>query len=98
MLYEEFIKSLSSPVPPEEVDEMLKALWYDGRNDWNQAHEIAQHLSSTEGFHLHAYLHRKDGDLRNAHYWYRQAGLEIPENTLGQEWTELVQGCFRKVS
>ncbi len=98
MVYEDFIKSLSGTVPPEGIDDMLKALWYDGHNEWHEAHEIAQHLPSEEGSHLHAYLHRKDGDLRNAHYWYRQAGIEIPEYSLRQEWDEMVQSYFSNLS
>ncbi|MFQ5448012.1 MAG: hypothetical protein ACE5FF_13885 [Saprospiraceae bacterium] len=94
MLYEDFIKSLTTPAPPEGIEDALKALWYDGHHDWHQAHEIAQHLPSEEGYRVHAYLHRKDGDLRNAHYWYRQAGVEIPEYSLEEEWEELVRAYF----
>ncbi len=47
-------------------------------------------MSSRSAAHVHAYLHRKEGDLPNADYWYRRAGVERPDVTLEQEWRELV--------
>jgi hypothetical protein len=35
---------------------------------------------------VHAYLHRKEGDLANAGYWYRRAGREMPASALAEEW------------
>ena len=37
----------------------------------------------------HAYLHRKEGDLGNAGYWYRQAGKPMSSASLEQEWSEI---------
>jgi hypothetical protein len=34
--------------------------------------------------------HRKDGDLPNARYWYRQAGQAEATQALGDEWTKIV--------
>jgi hypothetical protein len=35
------------------------------------------------------YLHRKEGDLDNAGYWYARAGRAVPACTLDAEWREL---------
>ncbi|MDQ0640943.1 hypothetical protein QF042_004508 [Pedobacter sp. W3I1] len=40
---------------------------------------------------IHAYLHRKEGDIWNADYWYAKAGEKRPQLSLDQEWEELVQ-------
>lgn len=36
-----------------------------------------------------AYLHREEGDLGNAGYWYRRAGIDMPDNTLQEELERL---------
>jgi len=91
MTYEEFIMSLSSDQPPEKLSEILKALWYDGKNDWEGSHNIAQEIEDNNGSWVHAYLHRKEGDLSNARYWYSRAGKSEPNMPLKQEWEWLVR-------
>ncbi len=91
MTYEEFNSSLTSGTPPENISVYLKALWYDGKNDWNKSHEIAQEINDKDGSWLHAYLHRKEGDTGNAGYWYRRSGKPMPAYSLEQEWKEIVR-------
>lgn len=91
MNYEHFNASLSSKTPPEELSVYLKALWYDAKNDWHASHEIAQDISDKNGSWIHAYLHRKEGDLSNAGYWYRKAGKPMPSYSLDQELEEMVK-------
>jgi hypothetical protein len=38
---------------------------------------------------VHAYLHRKEGDLGNASYWYSRAGQQRPPISLEEEWEQL---------
>ncbi len=52
----------------------LSALWHDAHGDWALAHELVQDDSSTDAAWVHAYLHRKEGDVGNARYWYSVAG------------------------
>jgi hypothetical protein len=85
----EFKKTLNSSLPPE-VPSLLKALWYDANNNWDKAHSIAQDIHSSEGSWIHAYLHRKEGDLPNAKYWYNMAGRMMPTYSLQKEWDEIV--------
>ena len=37
-----------------------------------------------------AYLHRVEGDLGNAGYWYRQAGQPAAKDSLDAEWQRIV--------
>jgi hypothetical protein len=39
---------------------------------------------------VHAYLHRVEGDLSNAGYWYRRAKRPVPEQSLEAEWQAIV--------
>ena len=71
MTCEEFKKSLSDTSPPA-VPALLLALWHDARGDWDRAHALAQEVDDAPGAWVHAYLHRKEGDLGNAGYWYSQ--------------------------
>ena len=79
-----------SPPPrrPSNLPAALAALWYDGRGDWNAAHEAAQSDEGRDGAWVHAYLHRKEGDAFNAGYWYRRAGKPAATGTLDVEWVE----------
>ena len=72
-----------------EITELLRSLQLDKDVDWDRAHGIAQSLSSENGSRVHAYLHRKEGDLANASYWYSRAGISVPDFSLDQEWQDL---------
>ena len=72
-----------------EISELLRALQLDKDGDWDRAHGIAQSVSSQNGSRVHAYLHRKEGDLANASYWYSRAGISVPDTSLDQEWQDL---------
>jgi hypothetical protein len=91
MRYEEFIESLSGTQLPENLSPVLSALWYDGKENWNMSHEIAQEIQDTNGSWIHAYLHRKEGDISNARYWYSMAGKSLPNVSLKEEWEALVR-------
>ena len=42
--------------------------------------------TSAEAAWVHAYLHRVEGDLGNAHYWYGRARRPEPRGELDAEW------------
>ena len=81
----EFRDSLSKNAPPD-VGSLLRALWHDAKGDWARAHEIVQDEEGRDAAWVHAYLHRKEGDLSNAGYWYRRAGKPMCKTPLEQEW------------
>ncbi|HMO19038.1 MAG TPA: hypothetical protein PKA63_13105 [Oligoflexia bacterium] len=68
----------------------LKALYADYHGDWHKAHEYASSEESIEAAWVHAYLHRKEGDLSNARYWYRVAEKTVFKGTLEEEWKDIV--------
>ncbi len=90
MTLEEFRSTLSRPSPPAELSPPLRAMWEDAKGNWNAAHEIAQNIDTRAGSWIHGYLHRKEGDLSNAGYWYRRAAQMTPHDTLEEEWTRIV--------
>ena len=71
-------------------DGPLLALWWDGRGNWDKAHEVAQDVEDADGAWVHAYLHRKEGDAGNAAYWYRLAGQPVAGGDLKEEWERIV--------
>ena len=83
-------ESLAQQQPPHQVSVYIKALWFDAKEDWNQAHELIQDLPDKNASWIHAYLHRKEGDIWNADYWYAKAGRKRPESTLAEEWEQIV--------
>ncbi len=94
MNVENFLQNLTQASPPEQLSEALRALWYDAKEDWHAAHEIAQNLDSPEGAWIHAYLHRKEGDNWNADYWYSRAGKTRPDQSLAEEWKYMVEAML----
>lgn len=91
MTQAEFINSLKGNTLPLNLNAPLAALWFDGKNNWKNAHEIAQQDEGNFDFdRIHAYLHRKEGDIFNAKYWYRRINLPFPTISLEQEWENLV--------
>ena len=74
----------------------LQALTEDQKGNWEQAHDLIQDLSSPEAAWIHAYLHRKEGDLSNARYWYHRAGKPFPTASLSEEWEIIYQTLDRR--
>ena len=91
----EFEASLRGSAPPAGVPGALEALWYERRGDWDRAHEIAQDIAGSDGSWVHAYLHRREGDLSNAAYWYRQAGKPVARGNLDDEWRAIVEALLK---
>lgn len=91
MTFGEFTASLKQPHPPDGLSPLLKALWYDAKNDWESAHNIAQDIPSADGSWIHAFLHRREGDEGNAAYWYRRAGRPVARGSLQEEWRQIAE-------
>jgi hypothetical protein len=85
----DFKATLSFSSPPKGISNLLEAMWYDGKGDWEASHTIAQDIHSKDGSWIHAYLHRKEGDDGNAGYWYARAGRKFPSIGLEEEWEEI---------
>ncbi|MBR0679196.1 hypothetical protein GXW74_01755 [Roseomonas eburnea] len=95
MTFEEFERSTREPTPPAGLTEPLLALWWDARGDWDRAHGHAQAVEDAAGAWVHAYLHRREGDLANAGYWYRRAGRSPAAGPLDGEWAAIAAELLR---
>ncbi|MEP6917764.1 MAG: hypothetical protein ABJC89_19105 [Acidobacteriota bacterium] len=91
----EFTRSIGDPEPPAGLSPALVALWHDGRGDWAAAHQVAQDVEDASGAWIHAYLHRKEGDLSNAGYWYRRAGQPVASESLTAEWERIATALLQ---
>ncbi|HEY1930935.1 MAG TPA: hypothetical protein VGG99_02900 [Acetobacteraceae bacterium] len=87
----EFRNSTEQANPPEGMGFALRTLWWDAKGDWQRAHACAQQDRTQTGSSVHAYLHRKEGDMSNAAGWYNSAGRAQPAGTLEEEWEMLAR-------
>lgn len=90
MTLESFTSSVATGEKPAGLSPALQSLWHDARGDWDNAHALIDHLNDPVSAHVHAYLHRKEGDIWNADYWYARASRVRPASSLDEEWTSLV--------
>jgi hypothetical protein len=85
-----FKSSLANVAPAPDLVPPLIALWWAGKGDWDKAHAVVMKEHNKDAAWVHAYLHRVEGDLGNAGYWYRQAGRPTATDALDIEWTRIV--------
>lgn len=105
MNMEQFQASLAQPEPPAALTPLLIALWWDGKGEWDRAHDLAQAedgseaglKNSRDAAWVHAYLHRKEGDRQNAGYWYRTAGHPMPDSSLEEEWRAIASALLQSL-
>jgi hypothetical protein len=90
----DFRTSLSGTAPPREFDTPLAALWWAAKSNWDAAHGIMQDEDDTNSAWVHAYLHRVEGDLGNAGYWYRRAAQPVATGALEAEWDQIVSALI----
>lgn len=95
MDYAGFKASIDGDAPPDGLELALQAMWQDARGDWDAAHKLAQAQDDATGAWVHAYLHRVEGDLRNAGHWYNRAGRPQSTVPLAEEWDEIVTALLR---
>jgi hypothetical protein len=96
MTADEFRATVPNQIPPEGLSVPLLALWWDAKDDWTEAHKLVDELETADGMAVHAYLHRKEGSLSNADYWYARAGRGFHRPELVAEWEALVAGLLGK--
>ena len=93
-----FVHSLESAGPPAFSTPMLRAIWHGLRGDWNAAHELAQEQDDAEGAWVHAWLHRIEGDLANADYWYRRAHRQSRRDDTRDEGLDIARALIRSIN
>jgi hypothetical protein len=89
MTLAEFKRSLTKTKPPAGLAPALVGLWWAGKDDWEKAHKVVMDESGKDCAWVHAYLHRVEGDLGNARYWYKQAGKSAGSGPLPAEWAAI---------
>jgi hypothetical protein len=95
MTVTDFKSSLSGTLPASSLSPSLAALWWAGKGDWNKAHAIVQDENCGDAAWVHAYLHRVEGDLGNASYWYRRAGKPVASGPVEAEWDRVVSALLQ---
>lgn len=96
MNYRQFEDSVAANEAPSELPLVLLALWWDFKGVWTKAHECAQQRETPDHAWVHAYLHRKEGDLENARYWYSRAGKPAFEGSLEDERDEITRVLLQR--
>jgi hypothetical protein len=86
----DFKASLADAKPADGLAPLLAALWWAAKGDWDAAHKIVMNEDSKDAAWVHAYLHRVEGDLSNAGYWYRRADKPAAKDALDAEWQQIV--------
>src|SRR6202521_2627965 len=94
MTLAELKASMKKAKPPAGLAPALAALWWAGNDKWEEAHRIVMHEGGKDCAWVHAYLHRAEGDLGNAHYWYRQAQRPVPTKPLAAEWDSIAESLL----
>jgi hypothetical protein len=94
MTLAQFRESTAVMQPPK-LPPALQALWWAARDDWDKAHKIVMDEEGREAAWVHAYLHRVEGDLPNAQYWYRTAGRPVAAGALEAEWAAIAAELLR---
>jgi hypothetical protein len=94
----EFKASLSGTAPAPQLNAPLAALWWAAKGTsnggWDEAHRIVQDEPTADAAWVHAYLHRVEGDLGNAGYWYRRASKSVAEGALETEWERMTSALL----
>ncbi len=91
MTLQEFKASLEQETPPTGLTRAQLALWQAGKGDWAGSHATTQEPGDPNVDWVHAYLHREEGDLNNAGYWYRRAGKPASTASLQEEWEAIAK-------
>lgn len=91
-----FKSSLAEDNPSPHLSRALQSLWWVAKGDWDKAHAIVQGESSASAAWVHAYLHRVEGDIGNAHYWYAQAGRKPLQGSMDAEFADVLTALLRR--
>jgi hypothetical protein len=91
MTLSEFKASLKNSHPLAHFPPALTALWRAGKDEWDAAHRIVMDDAGKDCAWVHAYLHRVEGDLDNAHYWYSKARRPVATCPLAEEWDAIAK-------
>ncbi|QSR89365.1 hypothetical protein IT6_03545 [Methylacidiphilum caldifontis] len=81
--------------PPEFLSAALQALFFEKKGNWQKAHRIVQSHEDKDCYWVHAFLHRKEGDIPNSQYWYSRAGKQ-PGEDFDSEWKTIALSLINR--
>ncbi len=91
MTLEQFLLHVEQNTGPDkDWSNQLLALWYAERKNWDLAHQVCQKGTTSVDAWIHANLHREEGDLSNARYWYSRAGKPEHKGSITEERHEII--------
>jgi len=67
------------------MNKLEKAIELIELDKWHEAHELVQDGDNKYYYLIHGLLHRIEGDLSNAKYWYNRANESLLDNTINVE-------------
>ena len=94
MQYDDFIKLTKESKPSDKLSGIHLAIWYAVNDNWDMAHNIIQDINTETASWIHAYLHRVEGDIDNAKYWYNRCRKELSSESLKSELDSIIQFLF----
>ena len=94
MSSEQFRASLVGETPDPNLSGTLAALWWAGKGEWDRAHALVQEEPGADAAWVHALLHRAEGDVENAAYWYRQARRPAADASFNEEWAAIADALI----
>ena len=95
MQYDDFIIMTKESQPSIKLFGVHLAIWYATKNNWDMAHNVVQNINTEIASWIHAYLHRVEGDMSNANYWYKRNGTEYYIGDPGEELEEIANLMIR---
>ena len=75
---------------------LIEAIKKANKGYWDDAHVIVQQIEDPVSYWLHANLHREEGDLDNAKYWYHRATREYVEIGIEDERQQILNLLMRE--
>ena len=94
MQFDDFIILTKESEPSNNLSGIYLAIWYAFKDNWEMAHNIVQEIHTETAFWIHAYLHRVEGDIGNAHYWYNRAKKKPSSESLESELNNIIKSVF----
>lgn len=98
---EELIDAVTKGVELEDeltfANDTEYCLWLMGVGKWDASHDIVESLPEPGASWIHAMLHRDEGDLGNAGYWYHRANKQMPLESVSiqDEWASIVKSLLK---
>ena len=96
MTYQERCEAIKDPSFSSFDNDTELCLWQAQAEGWEKAHIIVESLPEPGASWIHAMLHREEGDVGNAMYWYSRARKQMPSDgtTIEQEWHQIARALL----